>query len=116
MAAGSLQQWTFTFTQPLPASDPPYPITGATWQYVARTSATDLSTPLIGITTTPGPAGLITVTDSASVSSVLLDIYPEATASLTPGTYAHGLWMNPGTNSAVTWFTGSLIIEGNPQP
>lgn len=116
MAAGSLQQWTFAFTQPLPASDPPYPITDATWEYVARTSATDLSTPLIDITTTANSAGLITVTSTSSVSSILLDIYPAATASLTPGTYFHALWMNPGTNSAVTWFTGSLIIEGNPQP
>jgi hypothetical protein len=119
MPAGSLQQWNLTLTIPAPAADPPYPVSGATFEYVARTSATDLSTPLIKITTTVSSAGLITVTSSASLSQLLLAIYPAATAAVTPGTYFHACWMNPGTDEALGLFGGSgslLMIDGNPQP
>lgn len=117
MLAGSYQAWTFTFTLPMPASSPPYPITDATWEYVARTSATDTTEPpLIEITTSVTSAGLITITDSVTVSSALLAIYPAATATLAPGTYYHSLWMNPATASAYPWFGGPLLIAGNPQP
>jgi hypothetical protein len=117
MLAGSYQAWSFTFTLPMPASSPPYPITGATWEYVARTSQTDTSEPpLIEIGTSYTPQGLITITDSATVSSALLTIYPAATAALAPGAYAHSLWMNPSTSTAFPWFSGPLLIAGNPQP
>lgn len=116
MPAGSLQQWTFTFTV-ASASGPatPYPIGGATWEYVARTSPGDLGTPLIDITTTPTSAGVITVTFTSVLAQVLLTIYPAATAGLN-GSYSHSLWMDPGTPSALTWCTGSLLVDGNPQP
>jgi hypothetical protein len=117
MPAGSAQSWTFTFTIPLPGSSPPYPITGSTWAYIARTSPTDLtSPPLIEIGGSYTPQGLITVTDTASTSAVLLAVYPAATVNLTPGTYYHTLWQNPGDQDGFAWFTGSLIIQGNPQP
>ena len=116
MPAGSLQQWNVTLTEALPASTLPWPVTGDTWEYVARPSATDLSAPLISITTTPGSQGLLTVTATSSVSQVLIALYPAATASLAPGTYFHALWANPSTASAFAWFTGLLLIDGNPQP
>ena len=85
MDAGAEQQWLFTFTTGAPGGTTPWPISGATWEYVARTSATDLTVPpLIKITTTPSSAGLLTVTSSDTMSSVQLDMYPAATVSLTP--------------------------------
>jgi hypothetical protein len=116
MAAGSLQEWTFTLTQSLPASAPPYPITGATWEYVARQSAAPGSSLVFEVTTTVSASGLITVTDTSSVSSVLLAIYPAATSALAAGTYSHSLWMNPGTASASCVVTGSLIVTAAAQP
>jgi hypothetical protein len=117
MPAGSLQQWNFTFTTTAPGGNTPYPITGSTWEYVARPTATDMtSPPMIEITTSVTTAGVITVTDSAALSQVQLDIYPAATAALTPGTYFHALWANAGGTSALAWVTGLLIVEGNPQP
>lgn len=116
MPAGSLQQWLFTFTTTAPGGQTPYPITGATWEYVARTSATDLSAPLISLTTSASANGILVVTSTTTLSTVLLEIYPPATASL-DGTYAHSLWMNPGGSAtAFTWFTGELLVAGNPQP
>lgn len=117
MPAGSLQQWLFTFTY-INASglQVPYPISGATWEYVARTSPTDTGPPLIDLTTTVSANGVLVVTATATVSTVLLDIYPPATVNLV-GEYWHSLWMNPGNStSAFTWFTGPLLVQGNPQP
>ena len=118
MPAGSYQAWTFDFTIPQAASSPPYPVTGATWLYVARTSQADTSQPpLIQIGTSYSAQCLITVTATASVSRILLEIYPAATAALAPGTYYHALWMDSDYEGrAFTWFSGSLLIEGNPQP
>lgn len=116
MPAGSLQQWLFTFTTNAPGGTTPYPISGATWEYVARTTATGGGSPLISVTTTANSQGVLVVTSSATLSQVLLEIYPPATSAL-DGTYYHSLWMNPGnSSSAFTWFTGSLLVEGNPQP
>jgi len=75
MPQGTLQQWTFTFTEPGPAGVP-YPISGATWEYVVRANAADTGVPLISITTALTSAGQITVTATASLSQVLLDIPP----------------------------------------
>jgi len=117
MDAGAEQQWLFTFTTGAPGGVTPWPISGSTFEYVARTSATDLTVPpLIKITATPGSAGLLTVTSTSAVSSVQLDMYPAATVSLTPGAYSHALWQNAGTTSAVTIFNGLLLINGTPQP
>jgi hypothetical protein len=117
MPAGSLQQWTFEMTTTAPGGNTPYPISGSTWEYVARTTATDLTVPpLIEITTTVSSAGILTVTATSALSSVLLNMYPAATASLTPATYWHALYANPGSSSAFAWMTGLLIVEGSPQP
>jgi hypothetical protein len=117
MDAGAEQQWLFTFTTGAPGGTTPWPISGATWEYVARTSATDLTVPpLIKINTSAGSAGLLTVTSTATTSSVQLAMYPAATVSLTPGTFYQALWMWPGTTSAVTIFNGLLLINGAPQP
>jgi hypothetical protein len=112
MAAGSLQEWTLT----LASGSGPYPVSGATWEYVARPSAADMSAPpLIDITTTATPAGLITVTSTGSLSQLLLVICPAATAALL-GCYSHALWMNPGTPSALEVAGGSLLVVAAPQP
>jgi hypothetical protein len=117
MPAGSVQNWTFVLTTTAPGGVTPWPITGATWEYVARTAATDLTIPpLIELTTTAGSQGVLTVTNTSATSSVAMDMYPAATATVTPGTYYHALWMNPSTAEAFCWFTGNLLIEGNPQP
>lgn len=111
MPAGSYGAWELAFA----TGTQPYPITGATWEYVARTSQADLTVPpLIKITTTLSAAGLLTVTTAAA--TVLLEIYSAATAGLAPGTYYHAVWMDPGDDDAFAWVTGSLIIAGNPQP
>ena len=117
MPAGSLQQWNFTFTLPPPSYGPtqPYPISGYTWEYVVRTSAADMGTPLIDLTISPDTDGVLVVTSTSSLSQVLVEIYPAATEDL-DGEYWHALWMNPGTNQAFTWVTGPLLIQGNPQP
>lgn len=118
MPAGSLQQWLFTMTTTAPPGNLPYPITGATgWEYIVRTTSTD-TTPggLVQITANPSTAGALVVTATASVSSVLLDMYGAATAAITPGTYFHALYMNAGNSGQFAWFTGLLILEGNPQP
>ena len=114
MPAGSLEQWTFTFTYP--TTGQPFPITGATWEYVVRTSASATGSPLIQIGTTATANGLIAVTAAPSLSQVLLDIYPAATSSLTATTYYHALWMNPGALSALCIFSGALIVTAAPQP
>ena len=117
MPAGSLQEWLFTFTTGAPGGLTPWSISGATWEYVARTSATDLTVPpLIKITATPGSAGLLTVTSTSAVSSVQLTMYPAATVSLTPGVFYHALWENSGTTSQLCIFDGLLLIDGAPQP
>lgn len=122
MPSGSAQSWTFTFTTTAPGGFTPYPLTGSTWEYVARVSQTDTtSPPAIKITTTPSSQGLITVTSTATLAQVLLQIYPAATAigTLTPGTLWHALWMNPGTTTETAIFGGLqslLLVEGTPEP
>lgn len=118
MPAGSLEQWTFTFTtiDATTGQSVPYPIIGATWEYVARVSAADTGTPLVSVTATPNAQGNIVVTSTATLSQIQLTLNPAATASLAPQEYWHTLWMQPGTASAYTWVTGNLIIVGNPQP
>ena len=116
MNAGSLQQYNFTLTVPGPFATTPWPLSGVTWEYVARTSATAGGSPLIEITTSASAAGLLTVTSTASLSQVLLAMYPAATASLAPGTYYHALWADPATPSALAVFSGLLQVEGTPQP
>lgn len=118
MAAGSEVSQGFQFTAPYNLYDAPYPISPAEWEYVVRVSATDTSpSPLIKVTTTANTQGVLTVQTASSL--VYLTLFPAATASLTPGNYWHSLWEYPGTppdGYPYTWWTGLLIIEGNPQP
>jgi len=117
MPAGSAQEWAFTLNAaPTGGYTPPWPIPDdTTWEYVVRTSPTDVSSPLIEVTTTSSSAGVIAVTSTSLLSQVLLTIAAPATAAL-DGTYYHTLWMNPGTSGAYSWVTGVLIVAGNPQP
>ena len=116
MAAGSVQDYTFTFESPGQFSTTPYPISGATWEYVVRATPTAGGTAVISLTTSPNTQGFLSVTATASLSQVLMTLYPSATASLAPATYYHALWQNPSSGSAYTWFTGLLQVQGNPQP
>lgn len=119
MPAGSQEQFTFVFStiNASTGQSIPYPISGATWEYVCRNSSTDI-TPggVFNITTTGNAAGSISVISSATLSQVTLTINPVATAAISPQTYWHALWMNPGSATAYTWLTGNLVVVGNPQP
>ena len=113
MAAGSLQQWTLTLTSDDDGIVIPYPVAGATWEYVA--SATVTGPQLFTVTPAGSASGVITVTATDTLSQVLLEIYPAATVALS-GTYAHALWMNPGTTSALAVAEGPLQVAEIPQP
>ena len=113
MAAGSLQQWTITLTSVLDGIVLPYPVDGATWEYVASASVSGPQ--LFTVTTAASAAGLITVTATDVLSQVLLEIYPAATVNLS-GTYVHALWLNPGTTSALAVAEGPLQVATSPQP
>jgi len=93
----------------------PYPISGATWEYVVRAAGTSAGTPVISVTTTANTEGALTVTTSP-VSNVALTLYPAATATLSPGSYSHALWMNPGATTAMLWVTGTLTVTAVAQP
>lgn len=93
----------------------PYPVNGATWEYVVR-PVNDLGPALMTITTTPNADGSLTVTSTGQLSQVTLALNPAATAGLATGSYSHALWMNPGTASAYLWLTGSLQVKLVPQP
>jgi hypothetical protein len=110
--AGSAAQYEITLT--LADGITPYPIGGATWEYVVRISAGDTGTPLLSITTVPSSAGVITV-ETSPESVVTLTLYPAATAAIY-GTYRHSLWMNPGTPQAFAFILGSLVAAAAPQP
>lgn len=93
----------------------PYPISGATWEFVVRSAAAGGSALVFSVTTTPNASGLLTVTTSPT-STVALTLYPAATAALAPGSYSMALWMNPGTTSALLWVTGTLGVTAVAQP
>lgn len=115
MPAGSQVQRNFSFT--VPGTGAPYNTSGLSWEYVARPTATDLTSPaLISVTTTPNSQGVITVLSTTATPQLLLTLYPAATVNITPGQLYHTLWSSPGSSNAFTWVTGNLIIAGNPQP
>jgi len=93
----------------------PYPISGATWEYVVRSAAAGGLALEFSVTTTVNASGLLTVTTSPT-SNVALTLYPAATVNLSPGAYAHALWMNPGTSAAMLWVTGTLTVTAVAQP
>ena len=110
MGAGSTQDWVFTFTYP--STGALYPLTGLTWEYVARNSA---GTAVISVTTAANSQGVLSVGTAASTVELLL--YPAATSSLAVGQYEHALWSNPGSaTSAYTWLGGVLSVGVNAQP
>lgn len=112
MGYGSLQEYLFTFTYP--STGALFPISGMTWEFVVRDTGTSGGSPVISVTPTANSQGVLTVTTAAS--TVQLTLYPAATAGLTTGQYAMALWMNPGLDTAYTWLSGPLILQGNPQP
>lgn len=116
LAAGSQAQVQFVFTTPAPGGATPYPISGSTWEYVVRPAATSSGSPTFSVTSSGTSAGTIATTATTTLSQILLTVYPTATASLTPGAYAHGLWQNPGSATAFCWASGSLMINGTAQP
>ena len=118
MPVGSLQQWLFSFTtvNAVTGQSQPYPIAGATWEYVVRLNATDGGTAPISFGTAATTQGVLVVTADGTVSTVQLNMYPAATQSLAPETYSHALWQDPGSGSAMTWFSGPLILQATSQP
>jgi hypothetical protein len=124
MPLGSLQQWLFTFStiNSITGQSVPYPIAGATWEYVVRATPTSGGTALISFGTAATSQGVLVVMpgSGSTASTVQLNIYPRATQGLAPSTYSHALWMGASAGSAsasaTTWWSGPLIIEGNPQP
>lgn len=92
----------------------PYPVDGATWEYVVRPPLFQSGEPLFSVTTTANSSGLITV-ETSPATVVSLTLYPAATVMLA-GAYRHGLWMNPGTTGAFSWLTGSLQVTPAAQP
>jgi hypothetical protein len=115
MPQGSVQEWDFTFTtvNEFSGQITPYPITGATWEYVVRNPD---GSPLISVTTGSSADGVIAVTDTGVLSQVQLTLTPAATADLDAQGYPHALWMNPSTATAFCWFTGQLVVSASPQP
>ena len=118
MPLGSLQQWLFTFTtvNSITGQSVPYPIAGATWEYVVRATPTSGGTALISFGTAATAQGVIAVTATAALSQVALTIYPAATQGLAPDTYSAALWANPGSGSAISWASGPLILSPTAQP
>jgi hypothetical protein len=119
LPAGSLQQWTFTFTviSQTTGQQVPYPLTGVTgWEFVVRPVQTDLTVPpLISITTIPSLEGQLVITSTATLSTAQLTITPSATVSLN-GEYWSSLWMNPNTTSAFSWVSGPFVVAATAQP
>jgi hypothetical protein len=120
MPIGSLQQWLFEFTtvNSITGQSVPYPIAGATWEYVVRVNATDGGSAPISFGTTPTTQGVLVVTpgSGSTASTVQLNLYPAATQSLTPQTMNAAMWANPNSGSAICWFSGPLILQATSQP
>lgn len=92
----------------------PYDITGRTFEYVVRADPTDTGSPLVQITTALTTQGQLVV-DTAK-SSVSLNLLSAATAGLSPETYYHAFWMDPGQPSAFNWFAGKFFVDPASQP
>ena len=118
MPLGSYQQWLFSFTtvNAITGQSAPYPIAGASWEYVVRATPTSGGTALISFGTTATSQGVLVVTATTALSTVQLNLYPAATQGLTADTYAAALWANPGSGSALAWACGPLILQATSQP
>jgi hypothetical protein len=111
--SGSLYRASFVLTN---ADGSLYNISAATFEYVVRIDANDSSTtPLIKLTSTSSAAGVLTV--NTGTSTVTVTINPAGTSGLpTRALYAHALWMNQATATAVPWFSGQFIVTPLAQP
>lgn len=91
-------------------------ITGATFQFVIRPSATNVTEPgLVSVNSTASTVqGYITVTTGTSTLLVVLS--PTATSLLGQNSYPYSLWMNPGTSSATDLVTGTSFCTLVPLP
>ena len=118
MPLGSLQQWLFTLTtvNAITGQSVPYPIAGATWEYVVRATPASGGSALISFGTAATGQGVLVVTAGSAVSTVQLNLYPAATQGLSPSTMSQALWANPGSGSAIAWLSGPLILQATPQP
>jgi hypothetical protein len=95
----------------IPATSLPFGIDPAAWQYVVRDPGDDgTGTPLAQITPEASGDGLLTITSTAGMSLVNIQIFAAVTQRLTPGTYSHALWEFPATPDATAVFTGLLTI------
>ena len=67
MPLGSLQQWLFNFTtvNAITGQSVPYPIAGASWEYVVRATPGASGTALISFGTAATSQGVIAVTATA---------------------------------------------------
>lgn len=110
----SLWRRAFTFTDD--ATGAFIDLTGLTWEFVVRPSATDTTSPaLVSVTTTPGAQGSITV--DLATSTLTVTLTPAATAVLKKGSYALALWSQPADTSArTTWVAGFLTAYLVAQP
>lgn len=93
----------------------PYDISGLTWEYTVHAAATD-AVPLFTVTQTPGAAGVLTVTTSPTLAQVALTLNPAATTGRAPAQFAHALWSNPATTTAMCWMQGYLTLNATAQP
>jgi hypothetical protein len=109
--AGSVAEYAVTMAL---QNGNPYPVNGASWEYVVRASDSSLGEPLLTVTTTASASGVISVSQSPA-TVITLTLYPAATSGLC-GTYRHALWMNNGTDGAMAWFFGSLVATPAPLP
>lgn len=100
-AAGG--QWTVGYTL-TDDNNVPLDLTGATFEFVVRTALTDTAEPaLVSITATETSQGYLAV----SGNTVLVVIYPPATALLGRNAWPYALWMNPGSPT-----TAVPLVEG----
>lgn len=98
-AAPAKGQWAQTFR--FPDTD----ITGLTWEFVIRPTATDTTQPaLVEVTATVSAQGWITVDTTARTVQVVLT--PAATGLLGKGARPYALWSNPGTGQDTPWAAG----------
>jgi hypothetical protein len=111
-ASWAMQMWNLDgFT--------PFPVGSHTFEYVVRTTPTDVGTPVIRLrsdapgTPTPAGGGLLSTTIVPTMAQVNLLIYPPATSALAPPlTYYHGLWMDyaDAVNATNLWW-GQFMVD-----
>lgn len=85
-------------------NDAPLDLTGAAFEFVIRTSPVDTSEPaLVSVTAVESPQGYLSVNGD----TVLVVLYPAATALLGRGARPYALWLDPGDPVNAT-----VMVEG----